>query len=89
MSEGKRLPAVAEAYHAVAIKPTLRLVRLYAARAQRRGELRADALTRHPILMAAPIVVSTFWNILFAHDGTLDIADVFTAYLDLIFGPAA
>jgi hypothetical protein len=50
------------------------------------GELRTDALVRFPQLLAAPGVLVTLWNGLFAADGPLDGEAVFEAYLDMVFG---
>jgi len=85
VSEGQRFPAVTEIYRAVAIEPVLRLVRMYAKRAERRGELRSDALSHLPLLMVAPVVISSLWNLLFARADLLDVAAVFEGFLDLTF----
>jgi TetR/AcrR family transcriptional regulator, regulator of autoinduction and epiphytic fitness len=84
-SEGTRFPELARAYRSVAIEPVLRLVRIIARRAERRGELRSDALSRMPMLLVAPAVITTLWNSIFAAAEPLDVADVFEAYLDLLF----
>ncbi len=84
-TEGPRFPELAETYRRVAIEPVLRIIRLYARRAERRGELRREILSRLPILLAAPVVISAFWNGLFASDDQLDVAAVFEAWLDIVF----
>ncbi|SER10498.1 transcriptional regulator, TetR family [Faunimonas pinastri] len=89
MSEGTRFPELAETYRQVAIEPVLRLVRVFARRAERRGEIRSGALSRIPILLVAPAVLSALWNNLFLQAEPLDVGDVFEAYLDLIFGQQA
>jgi AcrR family transcriptional regulator len=86
-AEGGRFPELAAVYRRVAIEPVLRLIRLYALRAEQRGELRSASLSRQPILMAAPVIITTLWNGLFAGDEKLDVADVFENWLDLVFGP--
>ena len=49
--------------------------------------MRTDALVRFPQLLAAPGVLVTLWNGLFAADGgPLDGEAVFEAYLDMVFG---
>ena len=83
--EGGRDPEMAEIYRRTVIVPVLRLVRVMARRAERRGELRADALSRLPILMVAPVVLATLWNMLFVAATPLDLAEVFESYLDLLF----
>jgi AcrR family transcriptional regulator len=84
-TEGARFPELATIYRQVAIEPVLRLVRLYARRAERRGELQGDSLSRLPILLAAPLIIATLWNGLFASDEQFDVAAVFEAWLDLVF----
>ncbi len=84
-SEGSRTPEVAEAYRRIVIDPVLRTVRLYALRAERRGELPAGLLSPHPLLMVAPVVVASLWNSLFAGPEPLDITATFGAYVDLLF----
>ena len=63
----------------------LRWVRLLALRAQARGELRSDALSRLPMLLVAPAVMTALWNGLFAATEPLEVASVFEAFLDLLF----
>ena len=84
-TEGPRFPELAETYRRVAIDPVLRIIRLYACRAERRGELKREALSRMPILLAAPVVISALWNGLFGSDEQLDVATVFEAWLDIVF----
>ncbi len=84
-TEGPRFPELAEVYRRVAIEPVLRIIRLYACRAERRGELKREALSRLPILLAAPVVIVALWNGLFASDDQLDVAVVFEAWLDIVF----
>ncbi len=86
-SEGTRFPELTRVYRQVAIEPVLRMIRIYARRAERRGELRPHALSDQPILMAAPAVIAMLWNGLFAGDEPLDVAAMFEAWLDLVFGP--
>lgn len=89
VAEAPRFPELVDVYRDVAIAPVLRLVLLYAGRAERRGELRTDALSRFPILLAAPAVLAALWNNLFGRAKPLDVAAVFEAYLSLVFhGPA-
>ena len=85
-AEGPRLPELAAVYRRAVITPVLRLVRIYARRASRRGELRSEALSAHPMLLVAPVVLTALWNNLYGRTDALDIAVVFEAYLDLIFG---
>ena len=87
VSEGARFPAFAETYRRVVIEPAAAAIRRLAQRAVETGELRTDALVRFPQLLAAPVVLVTLWNGLFAADGPLDGEAVFEAYLDMVFGP--
>ena len=88
-SEAARLPEVATVYRRVIIDPVLRSIRLYARRAERRGELRAGIVSRQPLLMIAPVVVTTLWNSLFASHEPVDISATFDDYLDLLFEPVS
>ena len=85
VAEAPRFPELADIYRDVAIMPVLRLVRLYSARAERRGELRSDALSRLPILLVAPAVLAALWNNFFGRAKPLDVAAVFEAYVGLVF----
>ena len=67
----------------------LRVIGLYARRAERRGELRGGILSGQPLLLIAPVIVATLWNNLFAGPEPLDIAATFEAYLDLLFNPGS
>lgn len=89
IAEGARFPELASVYRAVAIDPVLRLVRIYAARAERRGEIRSDAITRLPVLLAAPVVLGAVWNNLFDQDNQLDVAKLFDSYLELVFSDSS
>ncbi len=86
MAEGVRFPELADVYRTVSIAPVLRLVRLYAARAERRDELRSDALSRLPMLLVAPAVLAALWSNLFGRTERLDVAAAFESYVGLVFG---
>lgn len=83
VAEGERLPELTAVYRMVAVEPVLRLVRIYAARAERRGELHSDAIWRLPVLAVAPVVLGALWNNLFGRDDPLDVAVLFEGFLDL------
>ncbi|MET0403653.1 MAG: TetR/AcrR family transcriptional regulator [Cystobacter sp.] len=85
MAEGPHFPELAETYRRVAIDPVLRWIRVLAKRARARGELRSDALSRLPMLLVAPAILSVFWNGLFAASEPLDVSVVFESYLELLF----
>lgn len=86
IAEGPRFPELAEIYRAVAIDPVLRLVRIYAKRAERRGELCPDTISRLPVLLIAPVILGAVWNNLFGRDDPLDVAAMLESYLLLVFG---
>ncbi|OJH42594.1 TetR/AcrR family transcriptional regulator [Cystobacter ferrugineus] len=85
MAEGPHFPELAAVYRRVAIEPVLRWVRLIAARASARGELRSDALSRLPMLLVAPAVMAALWNGLYSATEPLDVASVFDTFLELLF----
>lgn len=85
IAEGARFPELADIYRAVAIDPVLRLVRVYAKRAERRGELHADSISRLPVLFVAPVVLGAVWNNLFGRNDPLDVSEVLDNYLTLVF----
>ncbi len=85
MAEGPHFPELATVYRRTAIEPVLRLVRILAARAWARGELRSDALSRLPMLLVAPAALAALWNGLYEATEPLDVASVFEAFLELIF----
>ena len=87
VAEGARFPSLAGTYRRVVIDPAATAIRQLARRAVETGELRTDALVRFPQLLAAPAVLVTLWNGLFAADGPLDGEAVFEAHLDVVFGP--
>ena len=86
IAEGPRFPELAEIYRAVAIDPVLRLVRVYAKRAEQRGEIRPDTISRLPVLLVAPVILGAVWNNLFGRDDPLDVAAMLESYLLLVFG---
>ena len=81
-----RFPELADIYRNVAIDPVLRVVRVYARRAERRGELRPDTISRLPVLLVAPVILGAIWNNLFGRDEPLDLAAMLESYLLLVFG---
>jgi AcrR family transcriptional regulator len=85
VAEGPHFPELAAAYRRAAIDPVLRWIRLLSARAQARGELRSDALSRLPMILVAPAILTVFWNGLFTPTEPLDVSSVFESFLDLLF----
>ena len=89
VAEAGRFPEVAALYRRIVIDPGLAAIRALAARAAAGGELRGEALLRHPQLLVAPVVMAVLWNGFFAAGDPLDPEAAFTAQLDLIFGAPA
>lgn len=87
ITEGAKAGELPTIYRAEAIDPVLKLVRILLARAGRRGELRSASLVRYPALFAAPVLLGTVWNSLFAQGDPLDIASLFETWMDLAFLP--
>lgn len=85
IAEGARFPEIAAMYRRIVIDPAMAAVRALAEQARAGGELRGEALLRFPQLLAAPILVATLWNGLFAAGDPLDAEAVFAAQLDLLF----
>jgi hypothetical protein len=69
------------------IDPAMAAIRALAEQALARGELRGDGLLRFPQLLAAPAVLATLWNGLFAAGDPLDAEAMFLAWLDLACPP--
>lgn len=89
IAEGSRFPELAAVYRTEAIDPVLRMVRIYLARAKRRGELRVEALGDLPALLVSPILLGVIWNNLFVRDDPLDVANLLETFLCLSFRPTA
>ena len=89
IAEGARFPELADVYRTVAINPVIRLVRLYSRRAERRGEITSDAVTRFPALLVAPVVTGAIWNNLFGRDDPLDVAAMLDEHLQFVFAKSA
>lgn len=89
IAEGARFPELADVYRTVAINPVIRLVRMYARRAERRGEIASNAVTRFPALLIAPVVTGAIWNNLFGRDEPLDVAAMLDDHLRLLFSEPA
>lgn len=87
LAEAGRLPEVAAMYRRVVIAPGLAAIRALARLAAARGELRGEALLRHPQLLVAPVVLAVLWNGFFAEGEPMDPEAVFAAQLDLLFLP--
>ncbi|WP_207802756.1 TetR/AcrR family transcriptional regulator [Roseicella frigidaeris] len=87
LAEAGRLPEVAAMYRRIVIVPGLAAIRALARLAAVRGELRGEALLRHPQLLVAPVLLAVLWNGFFAEGEPMDPEAVFAAQLDLLFLP--
>jgi AcrR family transcriptional regulator len=85
LTEGAKVGELAAIYRAEAIDPVLKFVGIVLARAERRSELRSAALAGYPQFLAAPILLGTVWNGLFAQGDVLDVAAMFEIVIDIAF----
>jgi TetR/AcrR family transcriptional regulator, regulator of autoinduction and epiphytic fitness len=87
LTEGPRFPEILAVYRRVAFDPLMMSIKSLAERASRQGELKSDALVRQPLLLLSPALLATVWNGMFP-DAALEPQQVFSDFLDLIFGAA-
>ena len=81
ISEGARFPELAAMHRRLVIEPFLQIVRAIV-----QGDPALVPLARFPQLMVAPVIMATVWNGLWSCEDKLDPAEVFSAFLDLVFG---
>jgi AcrR family transcriptional regulator len=86
ITEGPRFPNLAEFYYREIIARVLEAVRALLRRAVERGELKDDALVRHPQLLAAPGIMAIVWSGLFERFEPLDVRSLMQAHFDMLFG---
>lgn len=86
ISEGQRFPKLAEFYYHEVIARVMEAVRALLRRAYERGELKDDALLRHPQLLAAPGIMSIVWGGLFERFEPLDVRALMRAHFEILFG---
>lgn len=86
MTEGARFPAIADFYYCEVVAPALKAMRRLIVRGLASGEIRHEALRRFPHLAVAPFVFSVVWSGLFSRLEPLDVAGLFRAHLDILFG---
>ena len=87
VTEGARFPVLADVYRRVVLEPAMQAIESFARQAMERGELRSDALFRFPLLLGFPAALATLWNGVFGRSDPMDAAEIFEAYLDLVFSP--
>ena len=86
ITEGQRFPKLAEFYYREVIARVMEAVRALLRRAHERGELKDDALVRHPQLLAAPGIMSIVWSGLFERFEALDVRSLMRAHFEILFG---
>jgi len=86
--EGSRFPELAAMHRRLVIDPVMAAIRTKVQAAADAGKPELLPLARFPQLMAAPIVMATVWNGLWSGRDPLDTEAVFSAFLDLVFGPS-
>jgi AcrR family transcriptional regulator len=86
ISEGSRFPQLAEFYYREVLARIFGALRVLLQRAAERGELRSDAVIRFPQLVGAPAVIAIIWNGLFGEFAPLDVRELMSTHLDLLFG---
>ncbi len=72
LSEGHRFPELSAFYYREVITPGLAVMRAITERGMARGELRGEALLRHPQMFIAPFLTTLVWNTLFSAEHPLD-----------------
>jgi AcrR family transcriptional regulator len=89
LSEGRRFPRIAEAYHREVVSKGLAIVRQIAKTAHRRGELSRDELVRFPHLVFAPLLLAVVWDGLFSKFEMLDVEELLAAHRSVLLGGKA
>jgi AcrR family transcriptional regulator len=86
MTEGPRFPKLAEFYYRTVVERAMIAMRALLERADKRGELKHQALLQFPQLVVAPGMVAIIWSGLFDRFAPLDVAALMRAHLDVLFG---
>lgn len=87
IAEGARFPELASIHRRLVMDPIMAAVREAAKGGGEACRAKLAGLVRYPQLAGAPVVLAAVWNGLWASE-PLDAAALFTAFLDLVFGPA-
>lgn len=82
IAEGSRFPTLAAIHRRLVIEPMMEVVLKAVS-----GHDRLEPIARFPQLLGAPVVMAAVWNGLWSAGAPLDPAAMFTAFLDLVFGP--
>ena len=84
LSEGRRFPRIAEAYHREVVSKGLEIIRQLAKAAHQRGELSDDELVRFPHLVFAPLLLAVVWDGLFWAREPLDVEGLLSAHRSVL-----
>lgn len=87
MTDGPRFPILSTVYRNEVYNPFLDHVRTYGQMGFARGEAGCELLIRHPHLLIAPVWTGIVQNCIMDPGNPVDIAQIFSVHLDLIFGP--
>jgi AcrR family transcriptional regulator len=86
IAEGPRFPRIAAFYYEELVMKGLHIMQTILQRANQRGELPEPALTAHPQLVFAPLIMSVIWDGLFGRLHPLDVDGLLTTHLRLLTG---
>lgn len=86
IAEGPRFPELARFHHDRVVAPAVAALRMLLTRAEARGEIPPGTLAKFPQLVVAPMLLALIWESLFGAYDPLDIAGLFDAHLDVLFG---
>ena len=84
ISEGPRHPDLVEWYWKNVVAKGLAALRTVIRRGVESGELRRSALDDFPYILAAPVIFSVVWNILFAQHDNLDTDRFIEEHLEIV-----
>ena len=87
IAEGSRFPTLAATHRRLVIEPMMRLVQEVVDCDRARGQGRLEPMSRFPQLVGAPVIMAAVWNGLWSAGEPLDPAEMFIAFLDVVFGP--
>ncbi|MGE0630357.1 MAG: TetR/AcrR family transcriptional regulator [Hyphomicrobiaceae bacterium] len=81
ISEGSRFPDIAAFYYREIVSPGLRMFRSLLKRAEREGLLVNPAVSDHPQLVVAPLLMAVVWDGLFGTIEALDVGKLMRAHI--------
>ncbi len=83
VSEGPRFPRLAKFYYDEVVSKGIASIRAIAAR-EKQGAFNAEALSRFPQLIFAPLLLSVIWRSLFSKFEPLDVSALLAAHKDIL-----